>query len=86
MQRFWGRGAIAALALLAVLTVGSYAAGAHLGLPAAVAGVSSQRQAASPGAATGSNPSSTTAPIPPPGSPGPRGPRGRGPKGPPPAP
>jgi hypothetical protein len=32
MRQFWGRGALAALALLAVVTVGSYEAGSHLGL------------------------------------------------------
>jgi hypothetical protein len=47
MRRFWGRGALVAGLLLGVATVGSYAAGAHLGVPGApVAAAASQSQPA----------------------------------------
>lgn len=44
MRRFWGRGAIVAGLLLGVVTAGSYAAGAHLGIPRSTVAASSISQ------------------------------------------
>ena len=91
MRRFWGCGAIVALALLGVVTVSSYAAGAHLGLPAEVAGISAPHVAGAQATGNGTAPSGTNASpatssgpagAPAPGSRGAGGPKGRGgPKG-----
>lgn len=81
MRRFWGRGALVAGLLLGVTTVGSYAAGAHLGLPGVpVASAASQSQPATNvphggTSTTGQQPGSVVLPVGGPGH-GPHGPRG----------